>query len=139
MEKTWILVSNAHRARCFETDGRSDALKELADFIYPRVSSGHDAQAAGGVADVGKGHGRTGHAGTQFEPHVEAGAKERHSFARQLADYLNTGVAAQRCERVAMIATQPLTCDEPWQAFQPGELRVFVDGRSLPVADVGAG
>jgi protein required for attachment to host cells len=108
MEKTWILVSNAHRARCFETDGRSDALKELADFIYPRVSSGHDAQAAGGVADVGKGHGRTGHAGTQFEPHVEAGAKERHSFARQLADYLNTGVAAQRCERVAMIATPPM-------------------------------
>jgi len=108
MQKTWILVTNAHRARCFEADGRGDEIKELADFIYPHVSSGHNAQAAGGVADVGKGHGRSGHAGTQFEPHVEADDKERHSFARQLADYLNSGVASQRCERVAVIATAPM-------------------------------
>ncbi|MDP2368097.1 host attachment protein [Rhodoferax sp.] len=108
MEKTWILVANAHRARCFETDGHGDALKELADFIFPHDSSGHEAQAAGGVADVGKGHGRTGHAGTQFEPHVDANAKERHGFARQLAEFLNTGVATRRCERVAMIATPPM-------------------------------
>lgn len=108
MTKTWILVTNAHRARCFEADGHGDELKELADFIYPHASSGHDAQTAGGVADVGKGHGRTGHAGTQFEPHVEASAKERHGFARQLAEYLNTGVATQRCEHVTMIATPPM-------------------------------
>ena len=32
-------------------------------------------------------------------------------------------------DRVAVIATEPLTQDEPWVAFAPGELRVFVDGR----------
>lgn len=31
-------------------------------------------------------------------------------------------------DRVAVIATEPLTRDEPWVAFQPGELKVFVDG-----------
>jgi glutamine amidotransferase len=31
-----------------------------------------------------------------------------------------------------MVATQPLTRGEPWTAFAPGELRVFVDGQSLP-------
>jgi glutamine amidotransferase len=31
-------------------------------------------------------------------------------------------------DRVAVIATEPLTDDEPWTAFAPGELRVFVDG-----------
>ena len=31
-------------------------------------------------------------------------------------------------DRVAVIATEPLTAHEPWQAFAPGELRVFVDG-----------
>ena len=31
-------------------------------------------------------------------------------------------------DRVAVIATEPLTRDEPWVAFRPGELRVFVGG-----------
>jgi glutamine amidotransferase len=31
-------------------------------------------------------------------------------------------------DRVAVIATEPLTTDEAWTAFAPGELRVFVDG-----------
>jgi len=32
-------------------------------------------------------------------------------------------------DRVALVATQPLTRGEPWQAFAPGEMRVFVDGQ----------
>jgi glutamine amidotransferase len=35
-------------------------------------------------------------------------------------------------DRVAVIATEPLTRDEAWQAFAPGELRAFVGGQSLP-------
>lgn len=35
-------------------------------------------------------------------------------------------------DRVAMVATQPLTAHEPWVAFAPGELRVFVDGVQQP-------
>jgi predicted glutamine amidotransferase len=34
-------------------------------------------------------------------------------------------------DRVAVIATEPLTADESWQAFAPGELRAFVDGRGV--------
>ncbi len=33
-------------------------------------------------------------------------------------------------DRVAVVATEPLTTDEAWTAFAPGELRVFVDGHS---------
>jgi glutamine amidotransferase len=32
-------------------------------------------------------------------------------------------------DRVAVIATEPLTADETWTAFACGELRVFVDGQ----------
>jgi glutamine amidotransferase len=32
-------------------------------------------------------------------------------------------------DRVAVVATEPLTNNEAWSAFEPGELRVFVDGR----------
>jgi predicted glutamine amidotransferase len=35
-------------------------------------------------------------------------------------------------DRVAVVVTEPLTADETWQAFSPGELKVFVDG--APVA-----
>ncbi|MBL8330075.1 MAG: class II glutamine amidotransferase [Rubrivivax sp.] len=35
-------------------------------------------------------------------------------------------------DRVVIVATEPLTQDEPWVAMAPGELRVFVDGAALP-------
>jgi glutamine amidotransferase len=34
-------------------------------------------------------------------------------------------------DRVAVVATEPLTTGEAWQAFAPGELKVFVDGAAL--------
>jgi glutamine amidotransferase len=34
-------------------------------------------------------------------------------------------------DRMVVVATQPLTDDENWRAFVPGELRVFVDGASV--------
>ena len=34
-------------------------------------------------------------------------------------------------DRVAVIVTQPLTTNETWTAFQPGELMLFVDGKPV--------
>ena len=31
-------------------------------------------------------------------------------------------------DRVAVVVTEPLTRDEAWVAFTPGEIRVYVDG-----------
>jgi predicted glutamine amidotransferase len=56
----------------------------------------------------------------------------RHPFGRaQLQDDdLSVDFAAQTTaqDRVALIATEPLTRGEPWVAFAPGELKVFVGG-----------
>ena len=108
MAKTWILIANAERARCFERHAADHSLTELMDFVHPHSSL--NGQAGGGdlTGAAGKGHGRTGHAGTQFEPHTDAHAKERASFARQLADYLNEAVAGQRCNALVLIATSPM-------------------------------
>lgn len=108
MERTWILIANAERARCFERHATDHSLTELSDFVHPHASL--SGQASGGdlTGAAGKGHGRTGHAGTQFEPHTEAHAKERASFARQLADYLNEGVAGKCCNALVLIATSPM-------------------------------
>ena len=37
-------------------------------------------------------------------------------------------------DRVAIIVTEPLTRDETWIPFAPGELLVFIDGAPVPVA-----
>ncbi len=60
----------------------------------------------------------------------------QHPFgAATLADAdLSVDFAAltRPSDRVAVVATEPLTADEPWTAFAGGELKVFVDGRPLP-------
>lgn len=116
MEKIWVLIANAERARCFERHATDHSLTELIDFVHPLTSLGGAAGEDDLTGAAGKGHGRTGHAGTQFEPHTEAHAKERASFAKQLADYLNEGVAGQRCNALVLIATSPML----------GELRPFL-------------
>ena len=56
----------------------------------------------------------------------------QHPFARaSLQDEDVTVDFAEQTsprDRVAVVVTEPLTKDESWSAFAPGELRVFVDG-----------
>jgi protein required for attachment to host cells len=111
MKKTWILIANATRARVFERRATDRALVELADFVYPVKNLVDEAAGGDLTGAAGKGHGRTGHAGTQFEPHIEVKDKARLNFARQLADYLNQGVSEQRCEALMLIASSPMLGD----------------------------
>jgi len=59
-----------------------------------------------------------------------------HPFgAAHLADEdlsVDFGPVTTPQDRVALVATQPLTLGEPWAAMAPGELRVFVEGGSRP-------
>ena len=61
--------------------------------------------------------------------------ERRHPFgAAQLADEdlrVDFAPLTTPNDRVAVIATEPLTAGEPWQAFLPGELRVFAGGQAL--------
>jgi protein required for attachment to host cells len=108
MPNTWILVSNNRHARFLQRSAESYALDELADFIYPHSSMASETPAGDISGDAGKGHGRTAHSGTQFEPKTSEPEKERHSFARQLADYVNKGVSDQRCDRLVLIASSQM-------------------------------
>lgn len=40
-------------------------------------------------------------------------------------------------DRVAIVATEPLTRGEAWEAFAPGEMRVFVDGATVSAGPCG--
>lgn len=120
MEKTWVLIANAARAKCFERHGPDHSLTELIDFVHPHVPPSEKTGKGNLTGAAGKGHGRTAHAGTQFEPHTEVHAKERAIFSRQIADYINDGVAKQRCTSLVLIATGPML----------GELRSRLNGVS---------
>ena len=58
--------------------------------------------------------------------------QRQHPFGRaRLADEdlsVDFGALTKATDRVAVVATEPLTADEAWQAFAPGEMRVFVAG-----------
>ena len=108
MDTTWVLVANGERARCFERRAEDHALIELADFVHPQSHLVSTVPAGDVSGDAGKGHGRTGHAGTQFEPHTEVQVKERGNFAIQLTNFLNQGVSAHECSSLVLIASPAL-------------------------------
>jgi predicted glutamine amidotransferase len=59
----------------------------------------------------------------------------QHPFrgARLQDEDLQVDFAVQTtpADRVSVVVTQPLTQDEAWTAFAPGELKVFVDGEAM--------
>ena len=62
--------------------------------------------------------------------------ERRHPFGHaQLADEdlsVDFGQETSPTDRVAVVVTAPLTTNEAWTAFKPGELRVFAQGAALP-------
>jgi predicted glutamine amidotransferase len=62
--------------------------------------------------------------------------ERQHPFAHaQLADddlAVNFAELASPQDRVAVVVTAPLTTNEAWTAFAPGELKVFESGVALP-------
>jgi predicted glutamine amidotransferase len=61
--------------------------------------------------------------------------QRHHPFARaRLVDCdleIDLSTANGPSDRMVVVATRPLTVGEPWQAFEPGELRVFASGQSV--------
>ncbi|MGA8515189.1 MAG: host attachment protein [Burkholderiaceae bacterium] len=108
MANTWVLIANAQQARCFARHAIKHTLSELACFVHAHERLSDVPSKADLTGAAGKGHGRTGHAGTQFEPHTSVQGKERSDFALQLAKYLNEGVAARRCDALMLITTSPI-------------------------------
>lgn len=123
MKKTWILIANSQRARCLERDDLHHELTELADFVQPVSPIAGQTSRAELIGGSGKGHGRTGHAGTQFELRAAPQEKARSSFAHELADHLAEAVASQRCTSVAIIASNPML----------GEIRHFLSPKVVKV------
>ena len=125
MDRTWVLIADAQRARCFERHGAHHTLTELAGFVHPHPSLVGLAGGGDLTGAAGKGHGNTGHAGTQFEPHTQDHAKALARFANELAVYLNKGVSSQQCDSLVLIGTGPML----------GEIKPFLSPAAYKVLE----
>ncbi|GAB1384935.1 class II glutamine amidotransferase [Melaminivora sp.] len=118
----WIMqeLSKAH-ARMPAITELTLTLQDLAAHIAPRGS--FNFLLSNGLA-------LWAHASTHLH-YIE----RRHPFATaQLADeelQVDFAALTTPSDQVAVIATAPLTCNEQWTVFAPGELGLFVQGRRL--------
>jgi protein required for attachment to host cells len=104
MKRTWILVANAARARCFECSTDRGGLELLSSFDCPQarakgVDLGSDRS---GYEEMGHGDGSAS-LGQRSSPRMQV----RDLFARDLARFLSAGVAAQRCTALVIMASLP--------------------------------
>lgn len=107
MDKQWIVLANASRARIGWFDRPAGRWVELADFVHPASRQKLEALGVerGGHAqkDAGSGPG----AGTQFAPRSDPRHKARVDFARELAAHLDEALAARRCQSWRLLASDP--------------------------------
>ena len=108
MKTRWILVADASRARFFREDPKERTFEQIGAFdheasrakvrdlmadangrkpVGPSMSAGHLA------------HGRPG-----AEPDTDAKSVEAEKFARELADYIESGVLAHAFESLVLVA-----------------------------------
>ena len=104
MKRTWILVANSARARCFEVGADRAGLELLNSFACPgaRAKGGDLVTDRSGYEEMGHGHGSA-----SMGQHSSPRELVRDEFARDLARFLNSGVAAQRCSALVILASLP--------------------------------
>lgn len=107
--KNWIVVANAARARVLsEADtprgSRGPSYATVADLVHPEsrqkgIDLGDDRA---GHAEA-EGHGM----GTAYPPRTDPREREHDRFARQVARFIEEGIAAGRCAGVVLVASSP--------------------------------
>lgn len=100
--REWVVLANAARARIFERDAETGAMRELSAHVHPQSRlKGIDLEADR------PGHAMKGQASTRFEPHTDAHERETQRFAQELADKLERGALAHRYAALVLLASDP--------------------------------
>lgn len=107
MDKEWIMLANASRARIYRGDSQQGQFEELEDFVHPQSRQMARDLASDRGGHVEKGHGLTGRGSTQLEPRTGAQQKAHEQFARQLASHIDAALAQRRCASWVLIASNP--------------------------------
>ncbi len=98
----WWVVANAARARIFERDEGSGALREIADAVHP---ASREKESALGREQPGRV--RKGEMSTALEPRTAPRLRERELFAREVARMLEDAAVAHRMPGLVLLASNP--------------------------------
>ena len=104
MKPQWILVANASHARLFSRDSPTDPLVPQATLEHP------ESRLKGSqLADDRPGHEATDNSsgGNRYEPRSDVRRKEHQRFAREIAERLETGLAAGEFSTLWLFASSP--------------------------------
>ena len=107
--KNWLVVANAARARVLEEgdaiDNKRHPYVHVADLVHPESRQKGVELASdrpGHVEGVGHGPGSAA-----YQPRSDPREREHDRFAREVAQMLDKGVAAQRCAGLVLVASSP--------------------------------
>ncbi len=105
--KNWVVVANASRARVLEKVDTGDKpnFVHVADLVHAKsrqkgVELGTDRP--GRVNRIG--HGLNSSA---YPPHTDPKHREHERFAQEVAKLLSAGIAADRCDGLLLVASNP--------------------------------
>ena len=104
MKVQWIVVANASLARLFSRDSPTGPLAPLATMEHP------ESRLKGSeLADDRPGHEATDNSsgGNRYEPRSDVRRKEHQRFAREIAERLETGLAAGEFSTLWLFASSP--------------------------------
>ena len=104
MKPQWILVANASLARLFSRGSPTGHLVPLTTMEHP------ESRLKGSeLADDRPGHEATDHSsgGNRYEPRSDVRRKEHQRFAREIAERLETGLAAGEFSTLWLFASSP--------------------------------
>ncbi|WP_409026562.1 class II glutamine amidotransferase [Janthinobacterium sp. SUN098] len=147
--KTWRAPANAHYQASGDTDSEQ-AFCHLLARLRAQFPAGEPARAAlrAAIAEVAKdiaAHGTFNFILSDGEllfahcsTHLHYVIREYPFSVAQLIDCERSIDFRQHNhldDRIAVIATHPLTQNEDWLAFAPGELKLFAGGTLLPAND----
>ena len=105
MDRQWIVIANAARARILERTGSHGPLVEIVDLVHPE-SRQHGRELDRDRPGHSPGTG-PGQAGTQFDPRTDSHERERQRFAQEVAAAIEAGQASGRCQGVVLVASDP--------------------------------
>lgn len=101
MHSHWILIANAARARLMKQDEEGGPLVLVQSFEHA-ASRLHTSQLGDDAA--GRQGADRSFGAAAFQPRTDAHEKEELRFATALADELERGAAAGRCEAITVFA-----------------------------------
>lgn len=100
--REWVVLANAARARIFERDPETGAMRELSAHVHPQSRAKGIELGADRPGRAIKGQART-----RFEPHTPPHERETQRFAHELAEKLERGALAHRYAALVLLASDP--------------------------------